>query len=134
MKSRAIEEGSDDGSVEAVEQRSNVVFAELPCLAPARIDTETQIEHVLAVVTLVGGTESVTVGIPGGAASANFANLRFVVPRKFSLPRGMPREIHPEMLANGARVACAQKALRDYRSNADAAIKGACKVRFPIVV
>ena len=133
MKSRAIEEDSDDGSAEMIEQHGGIVFAELPCLASPRIDTEARVERALAIAALAGGAESVAVGIPGGAASANFANLHFVVPRKFSLPREMLKETHPETLASDPRVPRAQKALRDYRSSARTAIKGACKVRFPIM-
>ena len=47
-----------------------------------------------------------TVGIPGGVASANFVNLRFVVPRKFSSPCGVLNEACPGVLVNDPRVSC----------------------------
>ena len=109
MISWAIEEDSDDGSVvEIVKHHNNIIYTELPSLVSTYIDQATQIEHALAIVTLVGGTESVTVDIPGGAASTNFLNLNFVVPRKFSLPCDVLKEVCPGMSANDPRVSCTQ--------------------------
>ena len=75
MKSRAIEEDRDDGTVELVKHHNNVIYIDLPSLASTCVDQATQIEHALAVVLLVGGAESVSVDIPRRAASTTFLNL-----------------------------------------------------------
>ena len=72
MKSRAMEEDSDGGTAELVKNHSSTARTELPSLASTRANQATQVEHTLAAVLLVGGTESVTVGAPGGAASTSF--------------------------------------------------------------
>ena len=40
---------------------------------PARVSNEAQVEHALAIDMLVGGTESVSVDVPGGVVSTNFS-------------------------------------------------------------
>ena len=129
-KSYAIDEDSEDGTTETVKCNNSIACTDLPSLALTCVDQATQVENTLAIVLLVGGTASVSVGIPGGAASTNFLNLHFVVPRKLRMPHGVLKEACPGALPIDPRAQCAQKALCDCRSSADTAIKGVCKIRF----
>ena len=107
---------------------STINNTSLPTIMPTYAHPITQVERALALVLLHSATESIRVKVAAAAASTNFANLRYTLPRKFSDPEAVLKEMFPGINPIDPRILGLQHALRGSRENAEAGLHGVSKV------
>ena len=96
-KGTVNEAQSDDETLVVFKLENGITRTDLPSFASTRVDELTQVD-TLAIAFLVGDTELVTVGMPGGAASTNFLNPHFTVPRMFSNLHEVLKHFYPDLV------------------------------------